>query len=317
MFVSCVVHVRFDPRQSSLITCYHQRLQTLISGEPDIAPVIVREDRRLRTASGCAHLYDRPACPSGIRSGRVAAASLESRALSQTRYGSEIEDVSASTNSLPTSNSKCIETEAGCDYRAAWSAPLQAISPVPCGGCDSCSVVVQRRAGVPPRSGSSRLPGACPGGTNPGTTGQSCRMPVHRTIGGGSKVDQRAWPEFLAGGGKVGVLMRRHDWTRTSLGPVENWPQALRSAIGICLNTRFPIAIYWGPELALLYNDPWSPIPGAKHPWALGRPAREVWPEIWDTIGPMFEGVAASGEGTYSEDQLLPMHRRGFTEECY
>ena len=80
---------------------------------------------------------------------------------------------------------------------------------------------------------------------------------------------------------------------------------------------RFPIALYWGPELVLLYNDAWSPIPGNKHPWALGRPAREVWPEIWDTIGPLFEQVLTTGDGTYSENQLLPMHRHGFIEECY
>ncbi len=121
----------------------------------------------------------------------------------------------------------------------------------------------------------------------------------------------------LSGGGGMGALMRAHEWSSTPLGPVESWPQSLRSALGICLNSRYPIALYWGPELALLYNDAWSPIPGAKHPWALGRPGREVWPEIWDTIGPLFEHVFATGEGIWQEDELLPMHRHGYTEECY
>ncbi|HEX6987316.1 MAG TPA: PAS domain-containing protein, partial [Planctomycetaceae bacterium] len=67
----------------------------------------------------------------------------------------------------------------------------------------------------------------------------------------------------------------------------------------------------------MLYNDAWSPIPGEKHPWALGRPAREVWPEIWDTIGPLFEEVVTTGRATRRQDQLLPMRRHGFTEECY
>jgi hypothetical protein len=123
--------------------------------------------------------------------------------------------------------------------------------------------------------------------------------------------------DFLAGGGEMGALMRAHGWAGTPLGPVEGWPQGLRSAVGIMLNSRYPIALYWGPELALVYNDAWSPIPGGKHPWALGRPAREVWPEIWDAIGPLFEHVFATGEGTWSEDQLLPMRRHGYTEECY
>src|SRR5689334_8106264 len=103
-------------------------------------------------------------------------------------------------------------------------------------------------------------------------------------------------------------------WEKTNLGPPENWPQSLRSALSICLNTRFPIAIYWGPQLDLLYNDEWSPIPGSKHPWALGKPAREVWPEIWHIIGPVFDQVLRTGKGTRQEDQLLPMRRHGYTE---
>lgn len=122
---------------------------------------------------------------------------------------------------------------------------------------------------------------------------------------------------ILAGDSEMARRMRALDWSKTPLGPVESWPQSLKSALSICLNTRFPIGIYWGIELVLLYNDAWSPIPGTKHPWALGRPAREAWPEIWHIIGPLFEQVMKTGEGSRSEDQLLPMHRHGYTEECY
>ena len=122
---------------------------------------------------------------------------------------------------------------------------------------------------------------------------------------------------MLAGGGELGARLRATEWDATALGPTSTWPQSLRSALSICLGSRFPIAIYWGPELALVYNDAWSPILGEKHPWALGRPAREVWPEIWDTIGPMFQQVMSLGEATYSEDSLLLMHRHGYTEECF
>lgn len=107
------------------------------------------------------------------------------------------------------------------------------------------------------------------------------------------------------------------DWSKTPLGEVDGWPQSLRSALSICLGSSFPIALYWGSELTLLYNDAWSPIPGNKHPWALGRPGREVWPELWDTIGPLFEHVIGTGEATRSKDELLPMQRHGYTEECY
>ncbi len=122
---------------------------------------------------------------------------------------------------------------------------------------------------------------------------------------------------LFTGRGEMPALMRAQNWALTPFGAPESWPQSLRSAVSICLGTNFPIAIYWGAELALLYNDAWSEIPGKKHPWALGRPGREVWPEIWDAIGPLFDRVQASGEGVWQEDQLLPMHRSGYTEECY
>lgn len=118
-------------------------------------------------------------------------------------------------------------------------------------------------------------------------------------------------------GGEMGALMRSYDWSQTPLGSVETWPQSLRSALSICLNSRFPIAIYWGADCLLLYNDAWRPIVGDKHPWALGRPGREVWSEIWDDIGPELAGVLATGEGTFHTDELLSMHRYGYTEECF
>src|SRR3982751_1784321 len=123
-------------------------------------------------------------------------------------------------------------------------------------------------------------------------------------------------PAFLSGKGDMSERIRRFDWSKSSIGPVENWNQSLRSALNICVNSNFPIALYWGKELCLLYNDAWSPIPGNKHPWALGRPAREVWPEIWDDIEPQFV-KAFSGEPGGSKDALLPMLRHGYTEECY
>jgi len=123
-------------------------------------------------------------------------------------------------------------------------------------------------------------------------------------------------PAFLSGHGDMSERIRHFDWSQTSIGAVDKWKQSLRSALNICLNSNFPIAIYWGKELCLLYNDAWSPIPGNKHPWALGRPAKEVWPEIWKDIEPQF-AKAFMGEPGGSKDALLPMQRHGYTEECY
>jgi len=122
---------------------------------------------------------------------------------------------------------------------------------------------------------------------------------------------------FMAGGGEMGALMRSMDWSRTSFGPVEGWSQALRSAVSICLTTRFPVVLYYGPERALIYNDAWRPVVGDKHPWSFGRAGNEVWAEIWDIIGPMFDTVFETGEATWSDDQLLPLNRFGYVEECY
>src|SRR5436190_24371859 len=89
---------------------------------------------------------------------------------------------------------------------------------------------------------------------------------------------------FLQGGGELGALIRAKDWSETPLGPPETWPQSLKTALGIVLNSRYPMFVFWGPELIKIYNDGYRPILGHKHPWAIGRPAREVWPEIWSDI---------------------------------
>ncbi|MDQ6604208.1 MAG: PAS domain-containing protein, partial [Chloroflexota bacterium] len=122
----------------------------------------------------------------------------------------------------------------------------------------------------------------------------------------------------LAGGGEMGALMRALDWSAMPLGPVGDWPQSLRTSVSICLASRFPMLIWWGPELVMLYNDAYRPILGAtKHPAAMGQRGRECWPEIWDVIGPMLTGVLARGDATWSEDQLLLLNRNGYVEECY
>ncbi|MCK2215549.1 hybrid sensor histidine kinase/response regulator [Actinomadura sp. ATCC 31491] len=121
----------------------------------------------------------------------------------------------------------------------------------------------------------------------------------------------------LAAGGSMGRLMRARDWAATPLGPMDGWPQSLRSSLSICLASEFPMVIYWGPRLATLYNDAYRPTLGVKHPRSLGQPADECWAEIWPTIGPMLEGVLTRGDATYSHDLLLILQRAGFREEGY
>ena len=121
----------------------------------------------------------------------------------------------------------------------------------------------------------------------------------------------------LTGGGEMGALMRSIDWSTTAVGPVATWPQSLRTALSILLDTGFPMYIAWGPELIQFYNDGYRPILGStKHPAAMGRSTWQTFAEIWDIIGPMFHGVL-EGTATTVVDFLLPLDRHGFVEECY
>jgi PAS domain S-box-containing protein len=122
---------------------------------------------------------------------------------------------------------------------------------------------------------------------------------------------------FLDGGGKMGALMRAHDWSRSPLGPPMGWPDALKAAVATCLASRFPMVVWWGPDLIMLYNDAWQPILGVtKHPAGLGRPGAESWPETWPIVRQQFED-ALRGNASWSENLLLASDRRGFLEECY
>jgi PAS domain S-box-containing protein len=123
---------------------------------------------------------------------------------------------------------------------------------------------------------------------------------------------------FLNGGGEMGALIRTHDWSGTPLGPPENWPQPLRTAIRLLLNTGHPMYVWWGPDLLCFYNDAYRRSIGPeRHPCSLGRPAREVWAEIWDIIGPQIEQVMSGGGATWQENALVPITRNGRLEDVY
>jgi PAS domain S-box-containing protein len=138
----------------------------------------------------------------------------------------------------------------------------------------------------------------------------------HDTMRAISDSNTDSGAEFLSGGGVMGALMRSHDWSASPLGQPETWPQSLRAVVSLLLNSKFPMFIAWGPELAFLYNDGYLPIFGAKHPRALGRPFAEVWSDIWADIGPLVDRALA-GEATFHENLPLVMMRHGFAEETW
>lgn len=123
--------------------------------------------------------------------------------------------------------------------------------------------------------------------------------------------------QILSSGRMLDERLRNYDWAASPFGPAESWSPTLRTAVSLCASTGIPTAIYWGPELRLIYNEAWAPIAGERHPWAFGRPAAEVWADIWPIIEPQMRQVQEKGEGLNLADQMLPMQRGGRVQHTH
>ncbi|MFO7984140.1 MAG: PAS domain S-box protein, partial [Desulfuromonadales bacterium] len=115
----------------------------------------------------------------------------------------------------------------------------------------------------------------------------------------------------------MGERIRSFEWSKTPVGPICGWSQSFKTAVGIMLGANTPIAIYWGSDYILLYNDCWRDLIGQKHPHALGQSGRDVFPEIWDVIEPMFGRVMAGKGAEKAQNQCLSLNRSGRTEEAW
>ncbi len=116
----------------------------------------------------------------------------------------------------------------------------------------------------------------------------------------------------------MGALTRAYDWSASPLGKPETWPQSLRTALRILLNTNHPMFIWWGEDLIQFYNDAYRQTMGPeRHPSALGQRGRECWAEVWPIIGPQIEQVMSGGGATWHENQLVPVTRHGALEQVY
>ncbi|SKC96408.1 PAS domain S-box-containing protein [Chitinophaga ginsengisegetis] len=122
--------------------------------------------------------------------------------------------------------------------------------------------------------------------------------------------------QFLAGGGEMGRLIQSMDWSTTSLGPVESWPQSLKTTVSLCLSSTFPALIAWGPDTIQIYNDSYRPICGDKHPVSMGQSFRVCWETALPVVGDAFTR-GQSGEGTYIKDQRMFLDRNGYLEEAF
>lgn len=123
--------------------------------------------------------------------------------------------------------------------------------------------------------------------------------------------------EFARHKGEMARLIGSFDWSRTSIGPVTEWPQHLRSAVDIMLGADLQIVMFWGPQFLALYNDAYAPTIGDKHPHALGRPAREYWAELWTDLEPLLKRVLETGETVSAKDRPFYIERGRGPETVY
>ena len=124
---------------------------------------------------------------------------------------------------------------------------------------------------------------------------------------------------FLPNSGEMGELIQQKNWNNTLVGNPDNWPQSLRTTLSIILNSKFPMFLFWGPELICFYNDAYRPSLGndGKHPAILGSRGEDFWQEIWSEIKPLIDNVLAGQVADWSEDQLLPIFRNNKIEDVY
>ncbi len=122
----------------------------------------------------------------------------------------------------------------------------------------------------------------------------------------------------IFGTGEMAHLTRTFDWSQTSIGPIDRWPEILLNSVNTLLNSRHPMFLWWGEDLVQFYNDAYRPSLGeGKHPIALGQKGEDCWPEIWPIIFPQIDAVMTRGEASWNEDQLVPIHRNGRLEDVY
>lgn len=131
------------------------------------------------------------------------------------------------------------------------------------------------------------------------------------------KLTNKILQQLFPGDSELAVLMREFDWASSKVGSPDTWPHQLCTALSICLTSKFPMHIWWGPDLTLFYNDAYISFLGPKHPAALGQSGREVWSELWPVISPMIEQVRTTGIASWSEDILMFFDRTIPKEEVY
>src|SRR3974390_1058503 len=123
--------------------------------------------------------------------------------------------------------------------------------------------------------------------------------------------------ETLTTAGSMRARVSNFDWSATPLGPMHHWPQSLKWSVELVLASGFPMSVRWGADLTMIYNDAYTALLGDRHPAALGKPLRDIWPEIYDELGPLNEAVVRGERSSFfAEDHLWAIHRYGVPQEA-
>jgi signal transduction histidine kinase len=106
------------------------------------------------------------------------------------------------------------------------------------------------------------------------------------------------------------------DWSTTALGQIEGWSTSLQSAVRFMLASPLPLVMLWGRPGSMIYNDAYCVFAGGRHPFLLGKPVEEGWPEVADFNRNVVDTCLAGGTLSYKDKQLT-LHRKGVAEEVW
>ena len=123
--------------------------------------------------------------------------------------------------------------------------------------------------------------------------------------------------KIFEGTDEISRLIESGNWDDSILGPPSKWSVCLKSTVDIMLPAMAQIVMFWGPGLVALYNEPYAPTIGQRHPKAFGRPARENWAELWDDLEPLLRRVLETGETVAAKDRPFYIERHGYPETVY
>jgi PAS domain S-box-containing protein len=134
-----------------------------------------------------------------------------------------------------------------------------------------------------------------------------------------TKLEATAAPQSsrIIGSGEMAALVRAYDWASTALGAIDTWSIELLTVVNLTLSSPAPARTMWGPDFILIYNDAYRPIPGPRHPEALGKSARAVYSESWHVVGPLLEKAFATGETLFYEKLVVPLPTHNGVQDFY